>query len=47
MYRIRNPFEALTGLEGRPWLGLKIQEELKEDSFPQQNELKKVHGSLS
>jgi hypothetical protein len=38
MYRIRNPFEALIGFEGRPWLGLKIHEELKEDSFPQQNE---------
>jgi hypothetical protein len=47
MYRIMNPFEALTGFEGCPWLGLEIQEELKEDSFHQQNELKKVHGSLS
>jgi hypothetical protein len=47
MYRIMNPFEALIGFEGRPWLGLEIQEELKEDSFPLQNELKKVHGSLS
>jgi hypothetical protein len=47
MYRIKNPFEALIRFEGRPWLALKVQEELKEDSFPQQNELLKFHESLS
>jgi hypothetical protein len=47
MYRIESTFEALIGFEGYLWLGLKIQEELKEDSFAQQNELLKLHISLS
>jgi hypothetical protein len=34
MYRIMNPFEALTGFEGRPWLGLKNPGRAKRGFLP-------------